>query len=484
MKCHNKIFFKPDDLGKPLPESEYAVSVCMPTWQHVVDYEEGKDYVHNALQSAYPRFVYSRQCRDLFRQIALKQADRDEGVIVFPCREAAQECIQFAGKGRTKNIDDGICAAIFPVNVQDKAREYWQHAGRIISGRQAESILNKTRPDNEKGKDAKKSIIKRISHNSGYEEYDVYLYPSGMAAIYDAYRFLRDDPRDKKHAVQFGFPYIDTLKIIKKFGNGEFINYETPEDIDRLGNYIGGNPVDGVFAEVPSNPMLRTIDFKRLGRMLRHYNVPLVMDDTVGTFFNLDMSEYADILVTSLTKFFSGVGDVTCGSLCLNRKSSFYESFKQRLDRYYEDIFFAEDAIALEQNSRDFDERMPVINRNAEILADYLKNHKKIAQVNYPKFVDKDLYNVLKTEKGGYGGLLSFTLKNMEDAVTVYDSLQINKGPSLGTNYSLACPYTLLAHYNELDFVESCGISRYLLRVSVGMEDHNDIVRRFEVALK
>ena len=66
----------------------------------------------------------------------------------------------------------------------------------------------------------------------------------------------------------------------------------------------------------------------------------------------------------------------------------------------------------------------------------------------------------------------------------VYDSMAVCKGPSLGTTFTLACPFTLLAHYGELDWAESCGVSRYLIRISVGLEDPEDLWQRLDTALK
>ena len=75
----------------------------------------------------------------------------------------------------------------------------------------------------------------------------------------------------------------------------------------------------------------------------------------------------------------------------------------------------------------------------------------------------------------------------MKDAANTsprfYDALRVCKGPSLGTNFTLVCPYTLLAHYDELDWAESCGVPRHLIRVSAGLEDSADLVTRFEEAL-
>ena len=84
----------------------------------------------------------------------------------------------------------------------------------------------------------------------------------------------------------------------------------------------------------------------------------------------------------------------------------------------------------------------------------------------------------------GYGCLLSFELKQgRQQAQLVYDALRVSKGPSLGTNFTLACPYTQLAHYDELAWAESCGVAADLLRVSVGLEDPDELWMRFQRAL-
>lgn len=65
-----------------------------------------------------------------------------------------------------------------------------------------------------------------------------------------------------------------------------------------------------------------------------------------------------------------------------------------------------------------------------------------------------------------------------------YDNLQVNKGPSLGTNFTLVCPYTMLAHYFELDWADSFNVPSHLIRISVGFEDESEIIRRFSDALE
>jgi cystathionine gamma-synthase len=71
----------------------------------------------------------------------------------------------------------------------------------------------------------------------------------------------------------------------------------------------------------------------------------------------------------------------------------------------------------------------------------------------------------------------------MAETPAVYDAMEFCKGPSLGTNFTLVCPYTLLAHYDELDWAESCGVDQHLLRVSVGLEPAELILERMGRAL-
>ena len=79
---------------------------------------------------------------------------------------------------------------------------------------------------------------------------------------------------------------------------------------------------------------------------------------------------------------------------------------------------------------------------------------------------------------------MSFELHGgLETAKRVYNNLAISKGPSLGTSFSLCCPYMLLAHYRELDWAESRGVPPHLLRVSVGLEDCDELWDRFALAL-
>ena len=131
-------------------------------------------------------------------------------------------------------------------------------------------------------------------------------------------------------------------------------------------------------------------------------------------------------------------------------------------------------------------ERMKRINSNASGLVECLQQHPMVEAVHYPN-VDsrqRDLYDQYRHDSGGYGGLFSLQVKGGEpSAAKFYDALSVCKGPSLGTNFSIACPYTLLAHFLELPRVAQYGVTSDLIRVSVGLEQQTDLIGRFERAL-
>lgn len=120
----------------------------------------------------------------------------------------------------------------------------------------------------------------------------------------------------------------------------------------------------------------------------------------------------------------------------------------------YVDHYFSSDAVTMEKNSRDFPIRVKAINSRAKELVVLLKNHPVVKQVYHPLVGEtKPLYEQCKRSTGGYGYLLSIDFTSAPIARRFYDCLDISRGPSLGTNFSLACPFSLFAHFKELDWV-------------------------------
>ncbi|KAF9287017.1 hypothetical protein BGZ68_002342 [Mortierella alpina] len=618
-------------LGSCVPNVPHAISVSLPTFKDNVDYEEGAPRVVNAMVSGYPRFFVSLKVKELIAICEKKFGKPTEASFLWPSRRVAERCrhfieryyvptiatddstptprppavnassaatvriVEFTIQSPVSELKPGgmtqvkIFATFFPHEAFSVAKQFWQHAGEIVTSRQAAHCLRwlslkaeedqseaaaannairmprgnrhyaaakpaspapasspagdiiagveaiqlqdeEDRPVEEadgidsrdyevyveerygrnldlsfapKAKVAlRRRIASQVAHHAGsgwtgtgeyVTEEDVYLYPTGMAAIYNAHRIALTLFPTRK-SICFGFPYTDSLKVLQKFGPGcYFYGRGEDEDIDLLEKEVlertlGENVAEedkilAVFCEFPSNPLLKSSNLVRLGQLADKYGFMIIVDETLGNFVNVRILEYADIVVSSLSKIFSGDSNVMGGSLVLNPQRQFYAGLKASLGREYEDLMWVEDAIFMERNSRTFQKRIARVDENTEALCEYLRSHPKVKEVFYPKYVTTANYLTHKVEGAGYGGLFSVLFKAEHGAQQFFDALPFYKGPSLGTNFTLACPYTILAHYFELDWAAQFGIERNLIRVAVGLEDKEALLQGFKEAL-
>ena len=172
-------------------------------------------------------------------------------------------------------------------------------------------------------------------------------------------------------------------------------------------------------------------------------------------------------------------------SVVLNAQSPIYGQLKAKLSAIYEDIMFPLDAKVLLQNSRDFLRRVQRANRTARGVANFLQGQEAILQVNYPTNVaSAPLYEQYRRPKGGYGSLISIVFRKPADAIQFYDSVDLCKGPGFGANFTLVVPYSQLAHPNELDWAESQGISKHIIRISVGLEEEMILISKLNHSLQ
>ncbi|PTB62502.1 cystathionine beta-lyase/cystathionine gamma-synthase [Trichoderma citrinoviride] len=318
------------------------------------------------------------------------------------------------------------------------------------------------------------------------DETDVLLYPCGMNAIFNAHRALLAALGSRK-SVNFGFPYIDTLKVLEKFGPGAVLyGHASSEELDQLESTLKeGQRFLALFCEFPGNPLLACPDLKRIRRLADEFGFAVVVDETIGTFANVNVLPYADIVVSSLTKIFSGDSNVMGGCTVLNPEGEYYRVLKKAFEeQIYEDAYWVEDILFMERNSRDFSNRVKRINANAETICDILRNHPLVKTVYYPKYnPSRPNYEACRLPDGGYGGLLSVVFTHPQYAQTFYNNLDTAKGPSLGSNFTLCSPYVLLAHYRELDWAAQYGVDANLVRVSVGLEEPEELQHLFQKAL-
>jgi cystathionine gamma-synthase len=471
-----------EQLGRPMPASTHAVSVALPRWQDVVGYEEKSAEVMARLSSGYPRFVVHPLVQEIARRLG-------DGLpcLPFPSAHVAEQCSHFvhrtSGESAKVVSREGLYGVVAQGGPGHAAlRAFWQHTGLIVSSRQAEAYLagRRASPDEV----AVRAALRR--HLAGFydcAESDVFLAPTGMAALFAALRAVNHRTRGRPSA-QLGFPYVDTLKLQQKFGPGGILLHRLSTVASRLKTLLDRERLAACFCEIPGNPLLGSADVREISPLLREHHVPLVVDDVVATPANVDLSGHADLIATSLTKFIVGTGDAMGGALICNPKSPLYAELKPLVQAQHEELLWGQEALVLEEQARTFPERMQRHNQNGLWLAERLRAHPAVERVWYPKWEFSEAYEAVRRPKGGWGALVTFLPKNAEtQSAAIYDRMAVCKGPSLGTVFTLACPFTLLAHYTELEWAEACGVSRYLIRLSVGLEQPEELWQRMERAL-
>jgi cystathionine gamma-synthase len=470
------------ELGRPIPESPHAVSVALPRWQDVVGYEEGRPEVIGRLASGYPRFVVHPLVRRLAQELSGEQA-----CLPFPSRRVAAMCAEFVSRASGAAAEVVVGHGVHGVQVSEAGRPllkaFWQHTGLLVSSRRAEAILAGRRSESD-GADARRSLGRQLAGFYDCAPDDVFLAPSGMAAQFAALHAVRRRWPNRR-TVQLGFPYVDTLKLQQKFGNGAVLLHDLERmeaDVRRL---LAREPVAAGFCEIPGNPLLGSADLRTIAPLFREHRVPLVVDDVVATPGNVDLGPYADLIATSLTKYVVGTGDAMGGALIANRRSPLYHELKPLIRAQHEELLWGEDAAVIDAHAHTFLDRVRRHNENGRAIAERLRRHPQMERVWYPKWEHSEAYEAVRRPDGGYGSLITFLpAQAATRAAQVYDALAVCKGPSLGTVFTIACPFTLLAHYGELDWAESCGVSRYLIRISVGLEALEALWQRLDAALR
>ena len=477
-----KPVWRPSELGQPIPASTHAVSVALPRWEDVVGYEEKKPEVVERLATGYPRFVVHPLVQELGRRIGQGQP-----CLPFPSRVAAERAAEFAGRagGAPAKVvaQDGMFGVLANGEGLIALRSFWQHTGLIVSSRQAESLLaGRMAESNAEAVSA--ALRQQLATFYGCAEDDVFLAPTGMAAIFAALQAVMKRTPGARTA-QLGFPYVDTLKLQEKLGHGGILLHHLGTIETELRSLLDRQRIAACFCEIPGNPLLGCADLHMVSPLLRERQVPLIVDDVVATPLNVDLTPHADLIATSLTKFIVGTGDAMGGALICNPKSPLHAQLKPIVKAQHEELLWADDAVVLERHARTFPERMRRHNETGLLIAERLRQHPSVERVWYPKWEFAEAYEAVRRPDGGWGALITFLPKNAEvNSPAIYDRLPFCKGPSLGTVFTLVCPFTLLAHYTELDWAESCGVSRYLIRISVGLEDAEELWQRLDRALK
>ncbi|KGG12993.1 PLP-dependent transferase [Prochlorococcus sp. MIT 0601] len=478
-------YWEARDTGKAIPQSPHAVSVALPLWRDVIAYEENDPACMATLQSIYPRFGLNPIVAQIANRALSKSEQSQNTCWPYPNLPTAKKARQYC-KSVTPNAhitikeESGLFCLIVDEHTTPTAKAFWQHTGLGASSRQAAIALNQEKsPLPSDGERARELIRNRLAHIYGCESSLIHIHPSGMAALTTALEALNRLSFNKA-SFQVGFPYVDVLKLPEKIFNGSELSLT--KDPCKLEIELDQKRPSALIVELPSNPMLQCVDLPLISKLAHQRGIPVIADDTIGSPVNIDALPYADLIFSSLTKSFAGRGDILAGSLVISPHSKWKQLFQETIPNSLLAELSDSDSIALEKASKDVHLRINELNNSCLVLKRNLEDHPDVKRVFHPEHCSN--FKSLMRPKAGFGCLLSLELfGGLAKTKRFYNSLKVCKGPSLGTNFTLACPYVLLAHYQELKWAEECGVPSNLLRISVGLEKPSELWERFKTAL-
>ncbi|MCK5103164.1 MAG: PLP-dependent transferase [Cyclobacteriaceae bacterium] len=307
------------------------------------------------------------------------------------------------------------------------------------------------------------------------------IFSSGMAAISTTLLSLLNNGN---HIIFQKGLYGGTINFILEDFNRFGINYTmlTSNDSKSIYNSIKEN-TKIIYIETPSNPLLTIIDLKEISDVCKSNNILSIIDNTFASPINQNPIDFGiDIVLHSATKYLGGHSDISAGAV-LSRQDLIDKIIATSLN-----LGGSLNAIMchlLERSLKTLAIRVDKQNDNAQKLAEWLNNNSNVIKVYYPGLVEHNGHEIAKKQMTGFGGMLSFEI-NEPNVYNFQKKLDLIKpSMSLGGVESTICAPSLTSHRHLTnEQKEKDGINDYLLRLSVGIEDVNDLILDLERAME
>jgi cystathionine beta-lyase/cystathionine gamma-synthase len=309
-------------------------------------------------------------------------------------------------------------------------------------------------------------------------------FSSGMGAADTIIKLL--NPGDEVIATDdlYGGSYRMFTKVFAKYGI--LFKFVDMHDVEGLKAMI--SPATRmIWVETPTNPMMKIIDIGAMVNIAKEYNLISVIDNTFASpYLQNPLDLGADIVMHSATKYLGGHSDVVMGAICTSH------------DSLYEQLAFIanscgatpgpQDSFLVLRGLKTLHIRMERHCRNGKAVAQFLKNHPKIDKVYWPGFEDHPNHEIAKKQMKDFGGMISFSLKNdsFESASALASSMKVfSLAESLGGVESLIGHPASMTHASipKEERIKT-GITDSLLRLSVGIEDEEDLIEDLTQALE
>jgi cystathionine beta-lyase len=306
---------------------------------------------------------------------------------------------------------------------------------------------------------------------------------SGLAAIDAVIKLL--SPGDEVVSTNdiYGGSYRLFKQIFEKFGiKFHFIGMQNAEKIEDSIN----DKTKLIWVETPTNPMMNVIDIKAAAQLAKKYDLLLAVDNTFATpYLQTPLDLGADIVMHSATKYLGGHSDVVVGALVVKDKNLADKLYF--IQNASGAVCGPMDSFLVLRGIKTLHVRMQRHCENGKAIAEYLTNNPKIEKVYWPGFEDHPNHDVAKSQMTDFGGMISFVPKgsSYEDAVKIVERLKVfTLAESLGGVESLAGHPASMTHASiPKEEREKSGVVDALIRLSVGIEDVDDLIADLERAI-
>lgn len=307
---------------------------------------------------------------------------------------------------------------------------------------------------------------------------------SGLAAIDCVLKMLK--PGDEVISTNdlYGGSYRLFTSIYEKYGiQFHFVNMHNTQEVEAK---ISQN-TKLIWVETPTNPMMNIVDIEAMAKIAKKSNAWLTVDNTFATpYFQNPLDLGADIVMHSVTKYLGGHSDVVMGALITSDEKIATEMY--RIQNASGAIAGPMDSFLVLRGIKTLHLRMQRHNENGEKLANFLVNHPKVDKVYWPRFESHPNHDIAKKQMRGFGGMISFSLKGnkVEDAhAIVKKTVLFSLAESLGGVESLIGHPASMTHASiPKDIREKSGVVDSLIRLSVGVEDIEDLIADLAQALE
>ncbi|HLV93890.1 MAG TPA: PLP-dependent aspartate aminotransferase family protein [Candidatus Acidoferrales bacterium] len=308
-----------------------------------------------------------------------------------------------------------------------------------------------------------------------------YVFTSGMAAIDSVFRLLRPGDHTILSQAVYGGVFRLTTKLLVDFGL-EFSFVDT-SDLEKVRQALKPK-TKMIYVETPTNPTMIVTDLDATSRLAHDNKLRLVVDNTfLSPYLQRPIEFGADIVVHSMTKYLNGHSDCTGGAVVLTRPDD------------AEKIYFVQrsagaglapmDCFLTSRGIKTLAVRMQRHNANGMVVAEFLDSQPKVKRVIYPGLSSHPQHRLAERQQRGFGGMITFDLGSREAARNLLNHVHLcSLAESLGGVETLISHPALMTHASMPPEVrQQVGITDGMVRISVGIEDVEDIIADLDQAL-